>query len=203
MSWGLNLVCPNKEIQNEKMQQKIQNAKKSVFASPLLTAQSHTLHCNHFVFCSLVCPNRGSHFALTSDMTLCPYWDSEDEEEDELDKTKILFSFDSCLQCLTLYLMILVFPLKIFSSCEIVRTWVGGRRKEECTRAFLSRNLFSNQIFLRGFFFQPLPRGAKTQNFPGSNFLRAKTFWAKCAKPFLTISLKSALLPLTTFPKNA
>ena len=76
-----------KKIQNEKMQQKIQNAKKSVFASPLLTAQSHTLHCNHFVFCSFVCPNRGSHFALTSDMTLCPYWDSEDEE-DELDKEK-------------------------------------------------------------------------------------------------------------------
>ena len=48
-----------------------------------------------------------------------------------------------------------------------------------------------------------IARGAKTQNFPGSNFLRAKTFWTKCAKPFLTTSLKSALLPLTTLPKNA
>ena len=38
-------------------------------------------------------------------------------------------------------------------------------------------------------------RGAKTQNFPVSNFLRAKTFQVKCAKPFLTTSLKSALLP--------
>ena len=46
-------------------------------------------------------------------------------------------------------------------------------------------------------------RGTKTQNFPGSNFLRAKTFRTKCAKPFLTTSLKSALLPLTTLPKNA
>ena len=46
-------------------------------------------------------------------------------------------------------------------------------------------------------------RGGKTQNFPGSNFLRAKTFRTKCAKPFLTTSLKSALLPLTTLPKNA
>ena len=43
----------------------------------------------------------------------------------------------------------------------------------------------------------------KTQNFPGSNFLRAKTFRTKCAKPFLTTSLKSAFLPLTTLPKNA
>ena len=25
-------------------------------------------------------------------------------------------------------------------------------------------------------------RGAETQNFPDSNFLRAKTFWTKCAK---------------------
>ena len=46
-------------------------------------------------------------------------------------------------------------------------------------------------------------RGTKTQNFPGSNFLRAKTFRTKCAKPFLTTSLKSAILPLTTLPKNA
>ena len=46
-------------------------------------------------------------------------------------------------------------------------------------------------------------RGAKTKNFPGSNFLRAKTFRTKCAKPFLTTSLKSALLPLATLPKNA
>ena len=46
-------------------------------------------------------------------------------------------------------------------------------------------------------------RDTKTQNFPGSNFLRAKTFRTKCAKPFLTTSLKSALLPLTTLPKNA
>ena len=38
-------------------------------------------------------------------------------------------------------------------------------------------------------------RGAKTQNFPDSNFLRAKTFRTKCAKPFPTTSLKSALLP--------
>ena len=53
-----------------------------------MTAQSHTLHCNHFVFCSLVCPNRGSHFALTSDMTLCPWRDSGDDEKDELDKEK-------------------------------------------------------------------------------------------------------------------
>ena len=49
----------------------------------------------------------------------------------------------------------------------------------------------------------PPPRGAKTQNFPGSNFLRAKTFRTKCAKPFLTTRLKSVLLPLTTLPKNA
>ena len=46
-------------------------------------------------------------------------------------------------------------------------------------------------------------RGAKTQNFSGSNFLRAKTFPTKCAKPFLTTSLKSTLLPLMTLPKNA
>ena len=46
-------------------------------------------------------------------------------------------------------------------------------------------------------------RGAKTQNFPGSNFLCAKTLQTKCAIPFLTTSLKSALLPLTTLPKNA
>ena len=58
--------------------------------------------------------------------------------------------------------MILVFPLKIFSSCEIVRTWVGGRRKEECTRAFLSRNLFSNQIFLRGIFFSTTAQNTLT-----------------------------------------
>ena len=84
--------CLSKGEKN-KMRQKIRNGKKyktqkSVFASPLLTAQSHTLHCNHFVFCSLVCPNRGSHFALTSDMTLCPWRDSEDDGEDELDKEK-------------------------------------------------------------------------------------------------------------------
>ena len=35
-------------------------------------------------------------------------------------------------------------------------------------------------------------RGAKNPNFPGSNFLRAKTFRTKCAKPFLTTSLRSA-----------
>ena len=35
-------------------------------------------------------------------------------------------------------------------------------------------------------------RGGKTQNFPGSSFLRAKTFWTKCTKPFLT-----------TLPNNA
>ena len=58
--------------------------------------------------------------------------------------------------------MILVFPLKIFSSCEIVRTWVGGSRKEECTRAFLSRNLFSNQIFLRGIFFSTTAQNTLT-----------------------------------------
>ena len=45
-------------------------------------------------------------------------------------------------------------------------------------------------------------RGAKTQNFPGSNFLRAKTFQTKCVKLFLTTSLKSGLLTLTTLPKN-
>ena len=28
-------------------------------------------------------------------------------------------------------------------------------------------------------------RGAKTQNFPDSNFFRAKKFWKKRAKPFL------------------
>ena len=38
----------------------------------------------------------------------------------------------------------------------------------------------------------PNPRGAKTQNFPDSNFLRAKTFRTKCVKSFLTTSLKSA-----------
>ena len=38
----------------------------------------------------------------------------------------------------------------------------------------------------------PLLRGAKTQNFPDSNFLRAKTFRTKCVKSFLTTSLKSA-----------
>ena len=37
-----------------------------------------------------------------------------------------------------------------------------------------------------------MPRGAKTQNFPNSNFLRAKTFRTKCVKSFLTTSLKSA-----------
>ena len=46
-------------------------------------------------------------------------------------------------------------------------------------------------------------RGAKTQNFPDSNFLRAKTFRTKRAKPFLATNLKSACLPLTTLPKNA
>ena len=35
-------------------------------------------------------------------------------------------------------------------------------------------------------------RGAKTQNFPDSNFLRAKTFRTKCVESFLTTSLKSA-----------
>ena len=45
-------------------------------------------------------------------------------------------------------------------------------------------------------------RGAKPQNFPDSNFLRAKTFQTKCAKRFSITSLKSALLPLTTLPKN-
>ena len=39
-------------------------------------------------------------------------------------------------------------------------------------------------------------RGAKTQNFPDSSFLRAKTFQTKCAKPFLKTRLKSAFLPL-------
>ena len=39
-------------------------------------------------------------------------------------------------------------------------------------------------------------RGAKTQNFPGSSFLRAKTFQTKCAKPFLKTRLKSVFLPL-------
>ena len=70
-----SLVCPKeKKIKSAKKRNgKKYKTQKSVFASPLLTAQSHTLHCNHFVFCSLVCPNRGSHFALTSDMTLCPY----------------------------------------------------------------------------------------------------------------------------------
>ena len=46
-------------------------------------------------------------------------------------------------------------------------------------------------------------RGGKTQNFPGSNILYAKTFRTQCVKPFLTTSQKSALLPLTTLPKNA
>ena len=45
-------------------------------------------------------------------------------------------------------------------------------------------------------------RGAKPQNFPDSNFLRAKTFQTKCAKRFPITSLKSTLLPLTTLPKN-
>ena len=36
-------------------------------------------------------------------------------------------------------------------------------------------------------------RGAKTQNFPDSNFLRAKTFRTKCVKSFLTTRLKSAI----------
>ena len=49
----------------------------------------------------------------------------------------------------------------------------------------------------------PLLRGAKTQNFPDSNFLRATIFRTKCVESFLTTSLKSALLPLTTLPKNA
>ena len=44
------------------------------------------------------------------------------------------------------------------------------------------------------------PRGAKTQNFLGSNFLRAKTFRMKCAEPLLTTSLNSSLFPLTTCP---
>ena len=48
-----------------------------------------------------------------------------------------------------------------------------------------------------------LARGAKSQNFPGSNFLRAKSFQTKCVKLFLTTSLKSGLLPLRTLPKNA
>ena len=47
------------------------------------------------------------------------------------------------------------------------------------------------------------PRGAKTQNFLGSNFLCTKTFRTKCAKAFLMKNLKCALLPLTTMPKNA
>ena len=46
-------------------------------------------------------------------------------------------------------------------------------------------------------------RGAKTQNFPGGSFLRAKTFRTKCAKPFLTTTLKSVLSPLVTLPENA
>ena len=85
-----SLVCPKeKKIKSAKKRNgKKYKTQKSVFASPLLTAQSHTLHCNHFVFCSLVCPNRGSHFALTSDMTLCPWRDSDVDEEDELDKEK-------------------------------------------------------------------------------------------------------------------
>ena len=45
-----------------------------------------------------------------------------------------------------------------------------------------------------------LPRGAKPQNFPGSNFLCAKTFRMKCAEPLLTTSLNSSLFPLTTCP---
>ena len=46
-------------------------------------------------------------------------------------------------------------------------------------------------------------RGGKTQNFPGSNFLRANNFRTKCAKLFHKTSLKSAFLPLTTLSKNA
>ena len=46
-------------------------------------------------------------------------------------------------------------------------------------------------------------RGATTQNFPDCNFLRAKTFQTKCAKPFLATNIKNACLPLTTLPKNA
>ena len=34
----------------------------------------------------------------------------------------------------------------------------------------------------------PKYRGAKTRNFPGSNFLRAKTFRMKCAKPLFCLS---------------
>ena len=43
-------------------------------------------------------------------------------------------------------------------------------------------------------------RGTKTQNFPGSNFLRAKTFQTKCAKPCLTTSLKSLDSNATLLP---
>ena len=90
LSFLLLFVQKREKIKSAKKRNgKKYKTQKSVFASPLLTAQSHTLHCNHFVFCSLVCPNRGSHFALTSDMTLCPYWDSDVDEEDELDKKKI------------------------------------------------------------------------------------------------------------------
>ena len=46
-------------------------------------------------------------------------------------------------------------------------------------------------------------RGTKTQNFPDSNFLRAKAFRTKRAKPSLATNLKSVCLPLTTLPKNA
>ena len=40
-------------------------------------------------------------------------------------------------------------------------------------------------------------RGTKPRKFPGSNFLRTKTFRKKCGKLFLTTSLESVCLPLT------
>ena len=46
-------------------------------------------------------------------------------------------------------------------------------------------------------------RGAKTQNFPESNFFLRKNFQTKCAKPLLATNQESTYLPLTTLPKNA
>ena len=88
--------------------------------------------------------------------------------------------------------------------------WIGnrGNRGEILSRARTPTNVANpEKCYICEFFFIAGPqvnkiRGTKTQNFPGSNFLRAKTFRTKCAKPFLTTSLKSALLPLTTLPKS-
>ena len=46
-------------------------------------------------------------------------------------------------------------------------------------------------------------RGTKTQNFPGSNFLRAKNFPDEVRETVSHDKPNSALLPLTTLPKNA